>query len=221
MKKIILASAVFIVLTSLTGCGSDSIEDNIQKGDKILSEQQEGNVQKDKLNPGDEGYDAMVDDPAIYEAPPSDENILTKKIKNPTIALAAIDGTDLNATADGEVFGCNDKIVEYPLKGEFTPAEILQELLTMNEFTPDVGYYNSFLYSKNLKVEDVSINEKGETVINLSGQIITGGTCDGPRPLAQLSETIKLIGLPVENYQVNINGKDFFKVLSEMNDVRG
>jgi hypothetical protein len=227
MKKIIIVSSVFIVLTLLMGCSRDSIEETIQKGDRILSEQLEEEKQKDKLNPGDEGYDALVDDPFIYEPPPLENieteqgEILTRKIKNPTIALVAMDGTDLNSIADGDVFGCNDKIVEYPLEGLFTPKEIVQELITMKEFEPDVGYYSSFVYSENLKVESLQINEKNEVVINLSGQLVTSGTCDGPRPLAQMAETIKLIGLPIENYQVYINGVDFFEVLSNMGDERG
>ena len=223
--KIILVSVVFVGLTLLTGCNRDSIEETIQKGDRILSEQREEVIQKDKLNPGDEGYDALVDDPFIYEPPPLEdikteqEEILTRKIKNPTIALVAMDGTDLNATADREMFGCNDRIVEYPLDGLFTPEEIIQELITLKEFQPDVGYYSSFGYSESLKVKNLQINDKNEVVINLSGEFITSGTCDGPRPLAQITETLRLMELPIENFQVYIDGEEISDYLSEMDDI--
>jgi len=177
-------------------------------------------LKKDKLNPGDEGYDALVDDPFIYEPPPVEdikteqEEILTRKIKNPTIALVAMDGTDLNATADRETFGCNDRIVEYPLDGLFTPEEVIQELITLKEFQPDVGYYSSFGYSENLKVESIEINNGG-TVVNISGQLRSSGSCDDPRLGMQIIETVELMKLPVESIRININGENIEDYLSE------
>ncbi len=66
----------------------------------------------------------------------------------------------------------------------------------------------------------MKINDKGELEIELSGEVITGGMCDSPRPSAQITQTLWLLGLPIENYHIRLNGKDFFEVLADMDDVR-
>ena len=191
----------------LSGCGSSETPLPVQKQDKKPVTQEK--VQKDD-------YDAIIDDPFIYEEPPYN---LEEKIQNPKIALVVMEGTDAYASGKGKMFGCNDKIVEYALEKELTPTEALNKLFS-GENPQDNSYYNVFENSKNLKVESLKINDKGELEMELSGEVITSGTCDSPRPSAQITQTLWLLGLPIENYHIRLNGKDFFEVLADMDDVR-
>lgn len=203
MKKYFLIAMILV----LSGCGSSETPLPVQKQDKKPVTQEK--VQKDD-------YDAIIDDPFIYEEPPYN---LEEKIQNPKIALVVMEGTDAYASGKGKMFGCNDKIVEYALEKELTPTEALNKLFS-GENPQDNSYYNVFENSKNLKVESLKINDKGELEMELSGEVITSGTCDSPRPSAQITQTLWLLGLPIENYHIRLNGKDFFEVLADMDDVR-
>ncbi len=203
MKKYFLIAMILV----LSGCGSSETPLPVQKQEKKPVTQEK--VQKDD-------YDAMIDDLFIYEEPPYN---LEEKIQNPKIALVVMEGTDAYVSGKGEMFGCNDKIVEYALEKELTPTEALNKLFS-GENPQDNSYYNVFENSKNLKVESLEINDKGELEMELSGEIITSGTCDSPRPSAQITQTLWLLGLPIENYHIRLNGKDFFEVLADMDDVR-
>ncbi len=203
MKKYFLIAMILV----LSGCGLLETPLPVQKQEKKPVVQEK--VQKDD-------YDAMIDDPFIYEEPPYN---LEEKIQNPKIALVVMEGTDAYASGKGKMFGCNDKIVEYALEKELTPTEALNKLFS-GESPQDNSYYNVFENSKNLKVENLKINDKGELEVELSGEVITSGTCDSPRPSAQITQTLWLLGLPIENYHIRLNGKDFFEVLADMDDVR-
>ena len=203
MKKYFLIAMILV----LSGCGSSETPLPVEKQDKKPIAQEK--VQKDD-------YDALIDDPFIYEEPPYN---LEEKIKNPKIALVVMEGTDAYVSGKGKMFGCNDKIAEYALEKELTPTEVLNKLFS-GENPQDNSYYNVFENSKNLKVESLKINDKGELEVELSGEVVTGGMCDSPRPSAQITETLRLLGLPIENYHIQLNGKDFFEALANMDDVR-
>lgn len=117
---------------------------------------------------------------------------------------------------DGGGVGCGDSTV--PVLRQFAPTvapltSALESLLSIrSDYYGESGLYNA-LYHSNLSLQGVNI-VNGQAVINLSGQLISGGTCDDPRIIAQLEQTA-LQFATVNSVQINVNGVPIRDVLSQ------
>lgn len=122
----------------------------------------------------------------------------------------------LIATGDdgqsGIEVGCNDSAI--PVQVNFAPTvapltAALEQMLAINtQMYGQSGLYNA-LYQSTLSVEGINI-ENGVATINLTGTLLLGGVCDGPRAEAQIrltalqfstidAVTILINGQPIEN----------------------
>lgn len=92
----------------------------------------------------------------------------------------------------GRKIGCNDSLI--PVRREIEKTETplraaIEELLSMkDQYFGESGLYNS-LYQSDLSVESTTV-EDGSATVRLSGQHRLGGTCDTPRFIEQLRETV-------------------------------
>lgn len=97
--------------------------------------------------------------------------------------------------ASGEKIGCGDKVV--PVKWRIEPTQgvlraALEELIGLGVRDVKVSantYYNA-LYQSELKVDSAAV-ENGVATVRLSGKLLSGGTCDDPRIVAQLKSTVE------------------------------
>lgn len=113
-----------------------------------------------------------------------------------------------DAGRSGIPIGCDDSVVPVTVNIDPTIAPLTAALNTL--FAIDTrtygqsGLYNA-LYRSNLQVEGISI-ENGEAIINLTGDITVGGTCDIPRIEAQLRQTA-LQYSTVDTVTIYMNGE--------------
>jgi hypothetical protein len=116
--------------------------------------------------------------------------------------------------AKGRAAGCGDSVV--PLDVDLpAPAPALEgalsALLSLQDGAEDQDLYNALEHSP-LKVD--RIDRTGPEVrIYLSGYVEIGGDCDGPRILAQLTETA-LQFHDLQHAQFFLDGKPLQNVLS-------
>jgi len=199
---------VIVFILILGGCGAIK-EQDVQRNEKKYEKQKQQNTKIEEDN-------SIANNPFEYEKPSYD---LKSKIKNPKIFLVSMEGTELYSKNKSKIFGCNDKLIEFDLKEEMAPIEILNKLFNTIEIDNKL-YYNVFNNSKNIKVNSLEVNKNGELEIMLSGEISSGGMCDDPRFRAQITKTLDIMGLPIENYHIYLNGKDLFEILSNMNDLK-
>ncbi len=111
------------------------------------------------------------------------------KNKQSKIFLTVMDGTELVKSVEGEMFGCNDKILPVVVGENLTPQEVLDKLLTYVD--EDVELYNVFVNSGSPIQGKIAEGENGVKRIELSGEGLGGGTCDGPRITVQLTKTME------------------------------
>jgi len=115
----------------------------------------------------------------------------------------------------GEPIGCGDSLVPVTLMVE--PAEgvlraSLTHLLALEEQDyGESGLYNA-LHASRLKVDVIRV-ENGAAEIHLSGHLLAGGVCDGPRIIGQLSATALQFG-DISDARFFINGLPLEEVLS-------
>ncbi len=111
----------------------------------------------------------------------------TGKVSQVKVYLVAID--DNGKT--GEQIGCGDSLVAVnkTITATSKPLEAaMKELLAIK--TRDYGESGliSSLYQSNLTVQSVAI-KNGAATIKLAGTVMSSGTCDDPRIVAQLQQT--------------------------------
>jgi hypothetical protein len=116
--------------------------------------------------------------------------------------------------AGGLAAGCGDSAVpldvDLPAPGPALEGA-LSALLTLQEGAADKGLYNALAHSP-LKVD--RIDRTGPEVrVYLSGYVEIDGDCDGPRILAQLTETA-LQFHDIQHAQFFLDGKPLQGVLS-------
>lgn len=140
---------------------------------------------------------------------------------NPPATSAQQSGTAYFVMLDdggsgGVRFGCNDSLVSVPLAAPLANEPLqsaLQALLPGNSgggSAPD-GLYNSLASST---LSFVSGYFDGSTVVvNLSGSLSPGGTCDIPRIEAQLTQTA-VTAVGATRAEIYINGRRLAEVLS-------
>lgn len=131
------------------------------------------------------------------------------------IYLVAIDDNGVS----GKLIGCGDSLVPVEIKIEPTLGVLraaLNELLKLEgqQYYGSSGLYNA-LYQSQLEIEDVAVIG-GEAYINLTGNLILGGTCDNPRVEEQLI-ALALQFNSVNNVNITVNGEPLKKLL----DLRG
>lgn len=120
---------------------------------------------------------------------------------------------------NGKAIGCGDSViaVHKDIPATTTPLIAALSLLLNNKnsvvvSSSSVGDLSNALYSSNLKIKNIKMNE-GTTTIELSGSLSLGGECDSPRIEAQLVETAMQFA-KVKKAEFFINGKSLESVLS-------
>jgi hypothetical protein len=138
------------------------------------------------------------------------------------IALVAFDGSKLATelkSKGSQKIGCDDVIVYKDIQGDLSDKEILEKMFVFDDYDEKDGTYNVFSgSSKNLKVESMETDKTGTMTVKLSGELITGGTCDDPRVPAQIVKTIEQFNKDVKNIEIYINGEELSSFLSEKDD---
>lgn len=108
----------------------------------------------------------------------------------------------------GDMIGCGDSIIAVDRQIAPTQAPLraaLEELLSLNDqFYGESGLYNA-LYNSKLTVGDITIDPDGKAAIYLEGTLLSVGTCDDPRIIAQLTYTAKQFST-VKDVAIYING---------------
>lgn len=116
----------------------------------------------------------------------------------------------------GDPIGCGDSIIA--VKRQIAPTQAplraaLEELLSLaDKYLGESGLYNA-LYQSKLSVKGVSIDADGKARIDLEGTLLSGGTCDDPRIIAQLTYTAKQFST-VKDAAIYINGTLIEELLS-------
>lgn len=119
--------------------------------------------------------------------------------------------------ASGPKIGCDDSVIAVrrniaPTRGVLRAA--LTELLSLkDQYFGESGLYNA-LYQSNLSVSDLTIDAQGTAIIQLTGQMALGGTCDAPRVKAQLEYTAFQFST-VKAVNITINGTPLDQALSQ------
>ncbi|MAU11888.1 MAG: hypothetical protein CL607_18830 [Anaerolineaceae bacterium] len=108
----------------------------------------------------------------------------------------------------GQQIGCGDSLIPVTVNFEPTPAPLtaaLEELFAIESRTyGQSGLYNA-LYQSDLTVEGIDI-VNGEAIIELSGSLQIGGTCDEPRVMAQIEQTA-LQYSTIDSVSISLNGQ--------------
>jgi hypothetical protein len=118
--------------------------------------------------------------------------------------------------ANGIQVGCGDSLVEQtqPVEPTAAPVQVALERLFSfkTQFIGESGLYTA-LYQSDLRVDSVDTGPAGDVTVSLSGTVLLGGVCDGPRFQGQIEETIKrMSGASAVN--VTINGKPLREIVS-------
>jgi hypothetical protein len=139
---------------------------------------------------------------------PSEEDLFTRT----NIYLIAV-GDEGQA---GKEIGCGDSVVPVEVEIDPTIAPLtaaLNELLSLeNREYGQSGLYNA-LYRSDLTLEGIDIEDR-EAIINLSGELVLGGTCDAPRVRAQLRQTA-LQYVTIDQVSIFLNGEPLADLLAQ------
>jgi hypothetical protein len=118
--------------------------------------------------------------------------------------------------ASGPAVGCGDSLVAVtrPVAPTDHPIEAaLNDLFSIKEqFFGESGLYTA-LYQSNLVVESVLVDANGAATVALSGQPMLGGTCDTPRVIGQIEQTV-LAAPGVSSANILLNGQALEDALS-------
>lgn len=116
----------------------------------------------------------------------------------------------------GEKIGCKDSIIAVDRRIAPTQAPLraaLEELLALvDQYYGESGLYNA-LYQSRLTVEDITIDANGKAMIYLEGTLLSGGACDDPRIIAQLTYTARQFST-VKDAAIYVNGTLIDELLS-------
>jgi len=145
-----------------------------------------------------------------WQAQKRDKNDGNKK--QTEIFLTVMDGTELIKTVDGEVFGCDDKLLPVVVGENLTPQETLNKLLSYID--EDNELYNVFANTETPLVGKIVNGKNGKKRIELTGEGLGGGMCDSPRITVQLVKTMEQFE-GFENVEIFFNGEPIDKYLSE------
>ncbi len=142
---------------------------------------------------------------------------ITQNKPYPKIALIALDDSALAKTRPGiPKIGCNDVFVMQEISGPLSPKGVIEAMFVYKDFDEKEGYYNVFSGSKDLKVEELKVDENGVVTVEVSGELRTGGVCDAPRVTAQIKNTIvQFDPFSIKDVKILINGEDLGDYLSE------
>jgi hypothetical protein len=151
----------------------------------------------------------------------TDGNIVPTPIPTPVEDGALFERTQIYLVALGDAgssgieIGCGDSLVPVTVAIEPTIAPLTAALDTLFEIDSRTygqsGLYNA-LYRSNLVVDGINI-EDGEATIALSGNILTGGTCDVPRIEQQLRQTALQYDT-IDSVMITVNGEALDDLLS-------
>jgi hypothetical protein len=93
-------------------------------------------------------------------------------------------------------------------------STMLAELFSItDQFYGESGLYNA-LYQSTIAVDSVDVDASGHATVNLTGDILLGGTCDSPRFKTQIERTAGQFPA-ITGVTVNINGEPIDVVLSD------
>jgi len=149
-----------------------------------------------------------------HKEKPREDISFDKKLSNPQIALVVLDGSALTAKTEGDLFGCNDKIIFKNIEGEYNLKQLLEKMFSFSEYDETEDFYNVFQNS-DLKVENLGI-ENRVLIVELFGELMMGGMCDNPRVSAQIDRTVRLFYPDfIGEIQILINGEDLSQFLLE------
>jgi hypothetical protein len=119
-------------------------------------------------------------------------------------------------SSDGEVIGCGDALVpvEITLQNTVQPIRdaLNAQLSLHDQYYGESGLYNA-LYQSNLTVDSVMLDSSNTVTVNMSGELLLGGTCDVPRFQAQLERTVTQFP-SVNAVKFFLNGKPLDEILS-------
>jgi hypothetical protein len=138
------------------------------------------------------------------------QKIVEKKSPAQTkIFLTVLAGSDLFTETEGELIGCNDKLLPIVIGENLTPQETLNKLLT---YTPTKeGLYNAL---GNESLEGVLKKEEGVVKVYLTGEGLGGGVCDAPRITEEIRMTMTQFP-EIKNVEIFFNGSPVERYLSE------
>ncbi len=116
---------------------------------------------------------------------------------------------------EGGTVGCGDQVVAVRRDIPKTPAPLTAalnlQLAQKSQYYGESGLYNA-LYQSNLRIASISRNGTAWT-IRLTGSLVLGGVCDGPRVKAQLEQTALQFST-VKSVQYYVNGKTLESLIS-------
>ena len=107
--------------------------------------------------------------------------------KNMQIFVVALDGSELIKTVDGEMIGCDDKLLRVDLGKSVSPRVSLEKLFDYQ--SDEKGIYNAFANGGPIIIDSFDIVD-GKAIVYLSANGLGGGTCDAPRIMQQLEKTL-------------------------------
>lgn len=129
-----------------------------------------------------------------------------------TIYLVALE----DGGASGPAVGCGDSLVAVarPVAPTDRPIEAaLNELFAIKEqYFGESGLYTA-LYQSNLVVESALVDASGTANVALTGQFMLGGTCDTPRFIGQIEQTV-LAAPGVNAANILLDGQPLEEALS-------
>lgn len=116
---------------------------------------------------------------------------------------------------DSGSVGCGDEVVAVRRDISKTQAPLTAALNLLlaqkSQYYGESGLYNA-LYQSNLRLGSISRNGNAWT-IRLTGSLLLGGTCDGPRVKAQLEQTALQFST-VKSVRYYVNGQPLESLLS-------
>ncbi len=107
--------------------------------------------------------------------------------KNTQIFVVALDGSELIKTVDGEMIGCDDKLLRVDLGKSVSPRVSLEKLFDYQ--SNEEGVYNAFANGGPIIIDSFDMVD-GKAIVYLSANGLGGGTCDAPRIMQQLEKTL-------------------------------
>jgi hypothetical protein len=150
--------------------------------------------------------------PPSPQEPPPDTTTPPPTVSQVNVYMVAVGDDGRN----GMRIGCGDSIVPVTVQIPATPAPLrgaLERLLSdKSQYFGNTGLLNA-LYASDLRIDRVAIVD-GEATVALSGTPRLSGTCDTPRVVAQLEETVRQFG-SVSSVRIFLNNRLIREALSQ------
>lgn len=152
-----------------------------------------------------------VTTPAAVETPFAPETVEPATFDRVNIYLIALDDDGRS----GKPIGCGDSAVavERPITPTTAPLRAaLDELLAIDDFFyGESGLYNALAHF-DVEVSRIDL-ENGKATVHLTGEYLLIGTCEDPRFVAQLEETV-LQFATVDEVEIFVNGENLKEIIS-------